>query len=1156
MARKVRRDRDITAPPGKALARVIHDILTAASLGAVGTAAANAQSLPPECSPADPAVGDTVQCIADPPATIGGIETDVNQLTINVGTESKATIVDNPSGDGANMRGAGPLNLNLLNADSRISGSEDGVDITIAGGNGPVNVISNGTITGGDTGIRVTNERVGRLNVTVGEGGRVTGGVDGIRVQHEQSSDITITTGGDIVGTSGNGIYARGYGNISIQGIGGAGSIIGGGGFGVRARSDTFFVGEIAIGTESPLGDIRAATTGISAFNYYGSIRVVTEGDISAESGWGINAAGNGGVDISSSSNITAYESAIRGSGNEFGAVRITSTGNLVSETGRGISASAGAADLLGGVIDIASSGDIDAATTGIRAFSFGTNDILISHSGRITAGEDGIDAYLGSFGGGIRITSAGDVVAEAGDGIRAELVGDGDVEIVASGDVDAGDTGIRVITDAGADAISVTTEGNVTGATGGIDVEAGLADLSLTIGGDVTGGDVGIRTSTENGTQLTIDTPYTIRGGSAAILTEGDAANDAVVVLGTVVGDVLTMGGDDTVTLETGATLDGVVFLGDGDDQITISTSAPDGLHGGAGTDAATFLDGGGELAGTVTSGFETFAFEGGGFALTGLHEGLNTVDFNAGDHSLAGTLLADDVGIGASAGLALGDGSLVGADVISAGTLRLEPEIYSQVTVDGQFTQTADGALLLDTFSTSTADRLTVSGDVSLDGRLAVNQLGSMLDVVTLIDGQSELIGEFAEVDGLFSNGLLVRQSIEYDRANADVNLVVELDEYDNITGLTAKQDRAGSALFDDFMAEASTAAYRDLAYRIGGLETVDALGQALEQLHPDVLIAGIETVQNTQTSFVDRLLDLQRHAGQEGGTPSPAGPSFWSSAGYGESELDDDDEQAAYDSDGYTFSAGLSDIRLGRNTRGGLALHYARQESETGEPGADETTSEFTALAGHLSTGFDIGDLGWQLDAAVSVAMGDQETAMDVFIPDMGLSIAQSGRAAFTHSSGALRLTLTGSATSPWLLQPHVLIAGDLYRQEAMRIGATSGAALAVGDVDTDRLTVGYGVTLDYGWTPASRLVVGAGALHHGGETASVVNSRFANAANPAASSFTTTGHDIETQYLFDASFEHEFDGGWAVSLRGEASFGDVERVGAELGLRRRF
>ena len=103
----------------------------------------------------------------------------------------------------------------------------------------------------------------------------------------------------------------------------------------------------------------------------------------------------------------------------------------------------------------------------------------------------------------------------------------------------------------------------------------------------------------------------------------------------------------------------------------------------------------------------------------------------------------------------------------------LTVAGESFGSTTVTGDLMLGSSGTLALDTGGAGGAlDLLTVSGDVTLSGTLALTQTTMPDGTVILIDGAS-LTGTFATTTGLV-NGALISQTITYDNPSGQVRLV----------------------------------------------------------------------------------------------------------------------------------------------------------------------------------------------------------------------------------------------------------------------------------------------------------------------------------------------------------------------------------------------
>ena len=156
-------------------------------------------------------------------------------------------------------------------------------------------------------------------------------------------------------------------------------------------------------------------------------------------------------------------------------------------------------------------------------------------------------------------------------------------------------------------------------------------------------------------------------------------------------------------------------------------------------------------------------------------MHSNFETLAFTAGSHTLSGThtgLTSSSIAVGAM--LDLADGSSLSGDLTNSGVFEVAGSATGATTVTGDLTLDTSGTLSLDTAGMGNAnDLLTVSGDVSLGGTLALRQSTILPGTVTLIDGGTSLTGDFSSTTGL-KVGVLLSQSLVQDPGAFDLQLV----------------------------------------------------------------------------------------------------------------------------------------------------------------------------------------------------------------------------------------------------------------------------------------------------------------------------------------------------------------------------------------------
>ena len=485
-----------------------------------------------------------------------------------------STTFDVASGSALDLThtGSGGIMLEQDSDGGTISGAASGIAAANTGG-GSVSIAVTGTVTGSggqsdDAGIRATNDASGAgLAVTAAA---VEGARHGILAIGSGTGATRITAKGAVVGTVGDGIYAKaGASDLSIT----AGSV-NGGGAGIRAS--TTGAGDIVVratgavsgadyGIRAEGGDAltvntRAVTGGIYAKSLgRGAISIGAAGLVEnrGDSKNGIRALGSGAISIAAAT-VSGSAAGIFAEGLGNGAIHIRTTGSVSGDADQGIHA---AGSGLGAVTVNATGGKVSSSrsqgirvsgsgtltvsaaaveghSTGIHARGLGSGAVSVDAAGAVVGSEEhGIDAA----GRGVSVSAVS--VTGYKFGIRAKGAGGGDVSVVVTGAVETGKDngdGIRATNDAQGSALTVMaaavkgerhgiwakSEGNgrfqisasgaVAGGTGsGIYARSDRANLSITAAA-ATGGSIGIHAVSDgNGAiRITARGAATGRGG------------------------------------------------------------------------------------------------------------------------------------------------------------------------------------------------------------------------------------------------------------------------------------------------------------------------------------------------------------------------------------------------------------------------------------------------------------------------------------------------------------------------------------------------------------------------------------------------------------------------------------------------------------------
>jgi len=1082
------------------------------------------------------------------------------------------------AGDGIDVASAGgAITINAVDTITSVPGAAGDLSIRAISSGGEISVQGTGLIDGHEGGILA--DATGSA-AAVGTGGINIGGVtaigdvtsngtsDGVAAITDGSGGILIdTTGGDVSGIN-HGIFAsnQGTGITTIRTIDSLAS--GSLGRGIYVTTNT----TAADVTVTSTGSASGSREGIRVLHRGTGLLSVTAVDTMASSGGGTGLYAGGtfdvsGVNVTSTGAAIGGRNGIRTASNGSGDLIITAVDTTGMDVffGHGIFAinnASGTRDLL-----VSSTGTAFGGSDGIEVLNFGTGVTSVDAVDSEGARGNGIRAFgFTTTLGGINVTSTGTVTGGT-NGIDVDNRGTGAVNVNANVVTSANGTGIRVrngLNGANSGDVTITTTGAVSGGNTGIYAYAGTADLSLSLGGDVTGGTNGVVTVTQNGTGLTVASGQTISGGSVGIATM--ATNGAVTsvdnlnIFGTVNGSIMLFEGDDNFTLGTGGTVNGALRGGAGIDTLNFNSSGQTINNSGGANDAI--------------AQFEIYNFNGNNFILSGLNTGLLQTNFNSGNNVLLGVLQSDSVFNASGASMQVGDGALVEGDFTNAGVLGVNAGGVGTFDIDGNFVQTGTGNLTLNRTSAVAADLITVSGDVNLAGTLNLNQSSFFIDPITLIDGTTSLTGTFDNVNGLLMNGLLLSQTIDYDVANADVNLVTNVADPFTITGLNHGQAAIATALTDDLIAGLSgngnIGGLDSLVVSLGGLNDVSQLAQSLDALSPEIVDTGLQVIQTAELVYLTQLMD------QSGGRYDPNcivktvslydpyslgrqedSIQLWGSIQFVSSEQDGGDDDLAFDSDGYEINTGVNGLRIG-NAEFGVSLGFAEYQTdpETAAIGSDRVDSKMFRLAARGTIGVNEANNGFNghLDGALGFGSGGNEIERNISLAGSTLPFAATGDPDVDNLTAVARFTLDGHNEKEWKIKPYVLASAMSTRQNSFQLGSGI-TAVNVEKTTTNRQTLGFGARVNHEFGETVSVSLDASSMHHFGETNSDINSSF-DAAGASASSFNITGKDIRNQYLVRGNLNFNLGDDVNAGIGGFRGLGDIENFGAQATISKTF
>jgi outer membrane autotransporter protein len=201
------------------------------------------------------------------------------------------------------------------------------------------------------------------------------------------------------------------------------------------------------------------------------------------------------------------------------------------------------------------------------------------------------------------------------------------------------------------------------------------------------------------------------IRGATTAAAVQTGGGADVVINRGAVgnpLGAAMDLGaGDDTLFIQGGqASITGNVLAGSGANTLFVNAGP-----GGTFRYDGSFVD------------FQNAWFQGGTTVLFGKSTFSTATYITGGSLLVNGVIISPNVQVG-PAGLLGGNGLIVG-NVTNAGVVSPGNSI-GELTIDGNYTQTSGGTLLIELDGLDHFDRLIVSGTAQLDGTLQIATLG----------------------------------------------------------------------------------------------------------------------------------------------------------------------------------------------------------------------------------------------------------------------------------------------------------------------------------------------------------------------------------------------------------------------------------------------
>lgn len=495
-----------------------------------------------------------------------------------------------------------------------VTSVDEGIDATLTGVSGTLNITSTGNIVSSDEdGVNAfldsSAPQGAEMNISVHT---VQGGNYGIfantAIAPAESQAISITATGDVTGQNGSGIYVSGYGDFTIN----VGDVTGGGqSSGYDHGLSAYYInrGDLTVTGETFTG----GSDGVFArHSYSGS---PTSGNLSitgttftGQAGAGVRALhrGNGDITITANTATGAYDG-INARHDGDGDLVITTTGTVTGQDGAAIQAEHHETGNLSvttyGTL-ITQGGNFGNGTNGIWARHDGDGDLTVISHGAIdaTAGDDGIDTEQSGTGDHVIVVN-GDITAYH-EGINADHDGTGLFSITVNGDIDADGDGIDADRDTGdgpaeGDMVLVVT-GTVTAGSDAIHIDhEGDGRIDITVSGDLVADSDGIKLDHDGEGDIDIDVSGTITAdGNIGIDIDHEGNGDITIAVNDVDADAdgvqVDHSGEGALEITVNGDLgsasgDAIEATIAGEDDITIVIAA-DGHVQTSGTDDTDF--------------------------------------------------------------------------------------------------------------------------------------------------------------------------------------------------------------------------------------------------------------------------------------------------------------------------------------------------------------------------------------------------------------------------------------------------------------------------------------------------------------------------------------------------------------------------------------
>ena len=489
---------------------------------------------------------------------------------------------------------------------------------------------------------------------------------------------------------------------------------------------------------------------------------------------------------------------------NGAGAVMVTHTGNVTADD-HAIDAFS-----WGGGVTLTSTGDLTSASSyGIRVQEFGGNAVSVTHTGDITSDDEGLS--VASTGGDVTVTSTGNITSTTREGIQVDIIaGAGAVMVSHTGNVTSAEEGIRAVS-GGSGTVTVTSTGNITSTTSqGIQAHAvGAGAVKVTHTGAITANREGIFANSNSG-GITVTSTGNITSDREGIEAEENGAG-AVKVTHT--GDI------------TAATHGIYAKRGTGTRSVTIVSGTVTGP-----TSGVYFREGTTNTLtnrGTVTSTGTAVLGSTGDETINNFGTITGTIDLGAGANSID-NMEGGTLNTGATVVIGAGN-TLTNSGNVSPGGLNA----IQTTALSSNFTQTEAGRTTVDLNVGAGTNDLITATDANVAGSFNVN-------VVNVAAATNQTVNVLTVTGTLTDSGPTLVLPAALSGSVAVVGKNVQITYSVNFAGpanLNAGQAKTAAAL-NSILAGGVPASFQTMMTALANVPAAD-YGAALDQVAGDAYL-----------------------------------------------------------------------------------------------------------------------------------------------------------------------------------------------------------------------------------------------------------------------------------------------------------------------------